>query len=87
MNKNLVVPNFVTKGMSVNNILMYKIAKFLVTILFHLTINQYIVKILYDFSENIIRIKYFGIYIMSSLDTVSLFTKIPHEETLYMWEN
>ena len=87
MNKNLVVPNFVTKGMSVNNILMYKIAKFLVTILFHLTINQYIVKILYDFSENIIRIKYFGIYIMSSLDTVSLFTKIPLEETLYMWEN
>ena len=54
MNKNLVVPNFVTKGMSVNNILMYKIAKFLVTILFHLTINQYIVKILYDFSENLL---------------------------------
>ena len=58
----------------------YKLVKFLVPILKSLTSNEYTVKDLFAFAEE--TVKQDSQFFMGNLDTDSLFTNIPPEETI-----
>ena len=58
----------------------YKLAKFLVPILFSLTINKYTVKDSFKFAKEITKTD--CDYVMASLDVERLVTNIPSEETI-----
>ena len=63
------------------NTASYKLSKFLIPVLAHLTTNQYTVSNSYSFSESIREINSRGLY-MCSFDVESLYTNIPLEETI-----
>ena len=63
----------------------YKLAKFLVPILKSLTSNEYTVKDSFAFAEEIVEQD--SEFFMGSLDVDSLFTNIPHKETIDICSN
>ena len=63
----------------------YKIAKFLVPILKHLTSKEYSVKDSFDFAKEILQQN--SDCFMASLDITSLFTNIPLDETINICSN
>ena len=63
----------------------YKIAKFLVPILKHLTSKEYSVKNSFDFAKEILQQN--SDCFMASLDITSLFTNIPLDETINICSN
>jgi hypothetical protein len=60
----------------------YNLAKFLLPLLSHLTVNNYTIKDSFSFVEEITTIPNSEEYIMASFDVTSLFTNIPLQETI-----
>ena len=71
--------------MSAINTPTYKLAKFLVPILKSLTNNEYMVKDLFAFGQEIVEQD--SEFLMGSLDLDSLFTNTPLEETIDICTN
>ena len=71
--------------LSAINTLIYKLAKFLVTISKFLTINEYTVKYSFAFAEEIFKQDFE--FFMGSLDVDFLFTTIPIEKAIEICAN
>ena len=68
--------------LSANNTCSYKLSKFLVPKLAHLTTNEYTLKNSYEFADFINSLQNSNKFVMCSFDIESLFTNIPLDETL-----
>jgi len=60
----------------------YNLAKLLVPLLSHLSVNEYTVKNSYDFADEICKLTNSNRYYMCSLDIKSLYTNVPINETI-----